>query len=102
MVAREALYNSVRHAQPKKIELSVVFEENGCRVGVCDDGSGFDTGILSRLPVHHYGLIGIRERVERIGGKFSLRSTVGVGTELSIEVPRSSGASAKPVSEIAL
>ena len=102
MVAREALYNSVRHAQPKKVELSVRFEENRCRVAVRDDGSGFDPAILSRLPEHHYGLIGIRERVERIGGKFSLRSAVGAGTELSIEVPRSAGASAKPVSEIAL
>jgi signal transduction histidine kinase len=69
---------------------------------VRDDGSGFDPAMVSRLPEHHYGLIGIKERVERIGGKFSLRSTVGVGTDLSIEVPRSTGASSKPVSEIAL
>jgi len=102
MVAREAIYNSVRHAQPKTVELSLRFEDDKCRVGVRDDGSGFDPAMLSRLPEHHYGLIGIRERVERIGGKFSLHSAVGVGTDLSIEVPRSSGASATPVSEITI
>jgi len=102
MVAREALYNSVRHAQPKKVELKVAFEEDKCRVSVRDDGSGFDPAALSHLPDHHYGLIGIKERVERIGGKFFLNSAVGAGTELCIEVPRGSGRSADPVSEVAL
>jgi len=102
MVAREGLYNSVRHAHPKKVDLSISFEEDKCCVRVRDDGSGFDPAGLSRLPENHYGLIGIKERVERIGGKFSLRSKVGVGTDLCIEVPRRSGTSAKPVSEVAL
>jgi signal transduction histidine kinase len=102
MVAREALYNSIRHAQPKKVELSVSFEGNKCRVGVRDDGSGFDPAIVSRLPEHHYGLLGIKERVERIGGRFHLQSALGFGTDLSIEVPRSSGAASNPVPEIAI
>jgi ligand-binding sensor domain-containing protein/signal transduction histidine kinase len=102
MVAREALYNSIRHAQPKKVELSVSFEANRCRVGVRDDGSGFDPAIVSRFPEHHYGLIGIKERVERIGGKFTLQSVIGEGTDLSIEVPRGTGASTNLVQEIAL
>jgi signal transduction histidine kinase len=102
MVVREALYNSIRHAQPKKVGLSVSFEGNTCCVGVHDDGSGFDPAILSRLPEHHYGLIGIKERVERIGGKFTLRSAIGSGTYLSVEVPRSTHAASSPVSEIAL
>jgi signal transduction histidine kinase len=101
MVAREALYNSVRHAQPRKIDLTVRFEENACCVGVRDYGSGFDPGILSRLPENHYGLIGIKERVERIGGKFNLRSEIGAGTELSVEVPRQT-ASSDRVAEITL
>ena len=97
MAAREALYNSVRHAQPKNVELSASFEENTCRVKVRDDGSGFDPTTLSRLPENHYGLIGIKERVERIGGSFSLNSEIGAGTELCIEVPRRSAASAAEV-----
>jgi len=102
MVAREALYNSIRHAQPKRIDLAVAFEENVCRIRVRDDGSGFDPATLSSLPENHYGLIGIRERVERIGGKFTLHSEVGRGTDLSIEVPRRTVAAASTVAEIRL
>jgi ligand-binding sensor domain-containing protein/signal transduction histidine kinase len=102
MVAREALYNSVRHAQPRKIDLTVTFDENACRVSVRDDGSGFDPGILSRLPENHYGLIGIKERVERIGGRFNLHSEIGAGTELCVEVARQTVVSANRVTEIAL
>jgi signal transduction histidine kinase len=102
MVAREALYNSVRHARPKKVELAVAFEEDKCLLRVQDDGSGFDPAELSRLPENHYGLIGIKERVERIGGKFSLHSEAGVGTDLCIEVPRRTGASTNPVPEVVL
>jgi ligand-binding sensor domain-containing protein/signal transduction histidine kinase len=102
MVAREALYNSVRHAQPKKVQLAVCFEENICRVRVRDDGSGFDPATLSCLPQNHYGLIGIKERVERIGGKFTLYSEIGVGTDLSVEVPRRNGISSNRVPEMTL
>jgi ligand-binding sensor domain-containing protein/signal transduction histidine kinase len=87
MVAREALYNSVRHGHPRKVELGVRFDENSCCVEVRDDGSGFDPATLSSAT-GHYGLIGMKERVERIGGKFVLRSQVGEGTELMIQVPR--------------
>jgi signal transduction histidine kinase len=102
MAVREALYNSVRHARPSRIQLNIRFDENMCSIGVRDDGSGFDLGTLGCLPENHYGLIGIRERVERIGGKFKLNSEIGAGTELSIEVPRSTDVSSKRVSEITL
>ena len=88
MVAREALYNSVRHGHPRKVELSVCFDEDGCSVEVRDDGTGFDPAMLSSTTAGHYGLIGMKERVERIGGKFVLRSRPGAGTELMIQVPR--------------
>ncbi len=102
MVAREALYNSIRHAQPSKVSLALTFEEASCRIRIHDDGSGFDPAMLSRLPENHYGLIGIKERVERIGGKFTLSSEVGAGTDLSIEVPRPTAPAANRVAEIAL
>ncbi|HEX4426182.1 MAG TPA: two-component regulator propeller domain-containing protein [Terriglobales bacterium] len=87
MVAREALYNSIRHGHPRKVDLGVSFDENSFSVDVRDDGSGFDPAMLSSAT-GHYGLIGMKERVERIGGKFVLRSQTGKGTELMIQVPR--------------
>ena len=96
MVAREALYNSIRHAQPRKVELASALQEIKCRVGVRDDGSGFDPAMVSRLPEHHYGLIGIKERVERIGGRFILKSQPGAGTDLTLRSRAAAGAGFKP------
>ncbi|HET6177174.1 MAG TPA: two-component regulator propeller domain-containing protein [Candidatus Sulfotelmatobacter sp.] len=88
MVAREAIYNAVRHGQPSKVELGVRFEEDECSVKVQDDGSGFDPEMVSSLPEGHYGLIGIKERVSRMGGQLMLNSRCGAGTELVIHIPR--------------
>lgn len=88
MVTREALYNAVRHGQPHRVQVDVRFEEQRCRVKISDDGSGFDFASLATSSAGHYGLIGMRERVERIGGKFVLNSRIGAGTDLVIEVPR--------------
>jgi len=51
---------------------------------VDDDGCGFDTS----TPANgHYGIIGMRERIEHLGGKFVLRSGPGEGTHLAVAVP---------------
>lgn len=101
MIAREALYNAIRHAQPKEIHVTVRFEDDKCHLKIADDGCGFNLKNLSDLPDDHYGLLGIRERVERIGGTLGLSSTVGSGTEMTIEVPRKA-ATASPMSQITL
>jgi len=101
MIAREALYNAIRHAQSKEVRLTVEFEEDQCNFRIADDGRGFEMKKLSDGSDEHYGLLGIRERVERIGGKFTLHSTIGTGTEITIEVPRKT-ATSTPVSEITL
>jgi ligand-binding sensor domain-containing protein/signal transduction histidine kinase len=102
MVIREALYNAVRHGHPHRVSVNALFEENRCTVKVFDDGSGFDPVAVSSMPDGHYGLVGIRERVERVGGKFTVNSRVGSGTELIIEVPRSAGTDIKEDSEMKL
>jgi ligand-binding sensor domain-containing protein/signal transduction histidine kinase len=101
MIVREGLYNSIRHAQPSKIQLKVEFAAARCTVRIVDDGSGFDPASLSHLAQNHYGLIGMRERVERIEGRFGLHSRVGAGTEITVEVPRKPG-SLTPAAEVTL
>jgi len=101
MIAREALYNAIRHAQPKKVQLTLAFEAEKCNFAIADDGCGFDVKKFSDAPDDHYGLLGIRERVERIGGKFTLHSAFGEGTEIMVEVPRKMATSI-PVSEMTL
>jgi signal transduction histidine kinase len=55
---------------------------------VDDDGRGFDAA--SSPANGHYGIIGMRERIEHLGGKFALRSGPGEGTHLEVEVPLTS------------
>ncbi len=88
MVVREALHNAVWHGQPTKVDVNVCFERNKLNVQVRDDGRGFDPELAASLPQGHYGLIGMKERVQRIGGKFILNTRSGAGTELTLQVPR--------------
>jgi signal transduction histidine kinase/ligand-binding sensor domain-containing protein len=87
MVAREAVYNAVRHAQPKEVRIQVQFAEKTVRLEVADDGCGFDPSDITVFEHDHFGLIGMRERVERVGGRFSVDSAVSRGTRICAEVP---------------
>lgn len=95
MVAREAVYNAVKHSQPREVRLRVYFEDNKIRVVIADDGCGFDPSQAFAATGAHFGLVGMRERTERMGGRFEIRSAPGSGTELTVEVPVRSSAAEK-------
>ena len=87
-IAQEGLNNAVRHAQAGHAILSVRFDKE-VMLEVTDDGIGFD---VPRSPTHfarsgHFGLLGIRERADLIGGKLEVRSAPGQGTRLSVRLP---------------
>jgi len=88
MVIREALHNAIRHGQPARVYVNIDFGKNQLRVRVRDDGRGFDPAQTSVSGNGHYGLVGMRERVKRIGGTLSLNSRPGEGTVLTIDIPR--------------
>jgi len=88
VLVREALYNAVRHGQPRRVQVDVGYERQRCLVKISDDGSGFDFAPPSAAATGHYGLLGMRERMERIGGTFLVKSRIGTGTDLVIGVPR--------------
>jgi signal transduction histidine kinase len=88
MVVREALHNAVRHGQPTNVSLTINFEDNKFSVQVRDDGCGFDVADTLSSSNGHYGLVGLQERVKRMGGKLILNSRSGVGTELTLDIPR--------------
>jgi signal transduction histidine kinase len=100
MVVREALHNAMRHGQPTKVHVDIVFEKKKFRVQVRDDGCGFDPEVASSQPNGHYGLIGIQERAKRIGAVLILKSWPGVGTELALSVPRKASTTGNGVSRI--
>ena len=88
-IAQEAINNIARHSGAGKAVICL--QANGARIclGVEDDGRGFraagDQGEAIRL--RQWGLVGIQERVELVGGSFSLASEPGKGARLQVEVP---------------
>ena len=82
LVLREALQNAIRHASPTRIDTHLSFAPSLVEIQVEDDGCGFDVGASLTDDAHHYGLIGMREHVERHGGEFALSSEAGRGTRL--------------------
>ncbi len=92
MVVREALHNAIRHGQPASIQVTVDFQESELCVLVQDDGRGFDAAQMLASSNGHYGLVGMQERMKRIGGTLSFDSRAGKGTQLAMHVPRSASA----------
>jgi len=87
-IARELLRNAFRHAQAGKIETEIRYETRQLRVHVRDDGKGIDPEILKfGGRAGHWGLPGMRERVDRLGGKLEFWSEAGAGTEAVLTVP---------------
>ncbi len=87
MIIREALRNSVRHAAPKNLSVLLSFDRHSLGAEIEDDGRGFDPSIISSSNGRHYGLIGMRERVERLGGEFLLTTSPGKGTQIRLRIP---------------
>lgn len=86
-IGREALLNAFRHAHAKNIEVEMNFANDTFRLFVRDDGGGIDPKILELGREGHWGLIGMRERAERIGGQLSVFSSASAGTEIALVVP---------------
>jgi len=87
-VAQEALGNAGRHAHARSA--TVEFERIGStlRGSIRDDGVGFDVAaVLSRVGTQGLGLMGMRERVVALGGRFTVKSSPGQGTSIEFEVP---------------
>jgi signal transduction histidine kinase len=85
MTVREAVYNSVQHSGTSDVKLSLAQRGAELTVIVTDQGRGFS---LDDLPAErgHYGIVGMRERVQRLGGKIVLTSAVGTGTRVELQV----------------
>lgn len=87
LVGREALRNSVSHAKPARISVRIAFEAARVRMEVRDDGKGFDSDLVMLESKGHFGIIGMRERVEQLGGAFALKSQPGAGTVVMVSIP---------------
>ena len=90
-VAQEGFTNIQKHAQASRVEVSLHFSGEEARLSIRDNGCGFDAGRRlqhTTRPQEGYGLQGIRERIELVGGAFHLESQAGSGTQLLVTVTR--------------
>jgi signal transduction histidine kinase/ligand-binding sensor domain-containing protein len=87
LLIREALQNAVRHAAPRRLQISLRFEPGALHLSIQDNGVGFDSSVDQSEWSQHYGLVGMRERVERLGGEFTITSARGKGTQVRLRIP---------------
>ncbi len=83
-ICQEALANVARHAGAERVTVRLVSTPEKVRLAVEDDGRGFD---VSGIPADRHGILGMRERAERLGGRLELRSVPGGGTGVEATVP---------------
>jgi signal transduction histidine kinase len=87
-VCQEAMSNVMRHAQADSVLIQVGPKDGTLRIEIEDDGRGFDPAeAAANAERPPFGLMGIRERVELLGGKVTIDSTPGQGTRIEIVVP---------------
>jgi signal transduction histidine kinase len=98
-IGSEALRNAFRHAEAKQIEVELRYDQRQLRLRVRDDGKGIDPVFLTAEGrAGHFGLHGIRERANLMGGKLTVWTAPGSGTEIELSIPAAHAYAASPVS----
>jgi signal transduction histidine kinase len=88
-IAQEALNNVGRHARATHASVTLAFGAEAVTLKVEDDGAGFDVSKVMGAHTERraWGLLGVQERIELVGGKFTIESERGRGTKLVVEIP---------------
>jgi signal transduction histidine kinase len=89
-IATEAIRNAFQHSGALRIEVELHYDARQVRLRVRDDGHGIDPQTLAaRAREGHFGLTGMRERAALAGGKLTVWSSPGAGTEVELTIPAS-------------
>ncbi|WP_010499451.1 sensor histidine kinase [Paenibacillus elgii] len=88
-LVQEAFSNVLKHAEASHVSLELTFQQQMIKITVSDNGVGFSTDNIDKKIAHgsHYGLMGMRERVELLEGRMDIESAPGAGTKLSMVIP---------------
>src|SRR5215813_14273007 len=86
-IGREALLNAFCHSGAKRVEVELEYADQNLQMRVRDDGSGIDPQMLRDGREGHWGLAGMHERAERIGGLLKISSNPREGTEVRLSIP---------------
>jgi signal transduction histidine kinase len=86
-IAREGVMNAMKHSGATNVWVGLRFEDDDVVLNLRDDGVGFDTEAPG--PEGHYGLAMMRERAQVAGGSYTVESSPGAGTRITVRVPAS-------------
>jgi signal transduction histidine kinase len=86
-IAQEAVTNALKHSGATRIAIRLRTAEGKLFLRIEDNGRGFEEPDVFSSVGGHFGLIGMRERAERLGGELRLESRPGVGTEVEVTAP---------------
>jgi signal transduction histidine kinase len=86
-IVQEAVRNAILHGGASEITVAGHSDAKGIRLSIEDNGKGFAVDASRSAFGGHWGLLGMRERAERIGGTLALDSAPGKGTRICVEVP---------------
>ena len=75
---------------PREVRLDLDVAAGFLRLRVEDDGKGFEPSDTFSVSGGHFGIVGMRERAQRIGGEFDLASRPGGGTQVEVRIPLAS------------
>jgi two-component system sensor histidine kinase UhpB len=92
-IMQEAITNVLKHAQAEHVAMNLCRFDGRIRAEIRDDGVGFDASGLHdpTNPSRGFGLLGMRERVEQLGGEIRVNTSPGQGTQITIDLPTAEG-----------
>ncbi len=85
-IGQEAIANAVKHANANWIKVNMTFDNRLLRLSIEDDGKGFEHITRQVGERRSFGLVGIKERVDQMGGSIDIRSASGKGTTITVSV----------------
>lgn len=88
-LVQEACTNAMKHADPTFVSLEITYQPDMITIVIRDNGAGFHADLIEAKAKDssHFGLIGMRERVELLEGRMEIDSTIGQGTKIAIHIP---------------
>jgi hypothetical protein len=86
-IVRECLTNALKHADPAEVQVRLDYDVRQLQLAISDDGRGFDPASVAGPESGHFGLVSLRERVQRLGGTLQITSAPSKGTRIETTIP---------------
>jgi len=89
LLVQEAVGNALNHGKAAHVRVILNYDAEGLEVSIQDDGVGFDPAAVGGISEGHFGLAGMKERINRLRGDIRIQSSAGQGARIDIRIPRS-------------